>query len=108
MVSFFDLPFTIILPNKTLLAQNNKKLISIYKNARNEQPKHYKYSEWQKMSVKLLNNEIAIVNTMYSEYNNKNEVFFTGSALYTLRKVKNNWKIISLTQYKPYNFFKVD
>ena len=105
MANFFDFPVTINLFNETLLAINKKKIIKIYKDARKNQPKKYQRSDFKEMSVKLLSENIAIVNTMYSEYDKNNNSYFTGSALYTLRKIEDEWRIISYTPYKPYNFF---
>ena len=67
--------------------------------------KDYSHSEWKKLDVKLLNDEIAIVNAMYSRINKKGQTYFTGAAMYSFRKNKDNWKVFSITPLKPYNYF---
>ena len=57
------------------------------------------------MNVKILNDKIAIVNAMYSSINDKDENYFTGTAMYLFRKIDNSWKIFSITPFKPYNYF---
>ena len=64
--------------------------------------------DWKKMDVKLINENIALVNAMFSRLNKKGENYFTGAAIYTFRKDNKSWKILSITPYKPYNYFEFD
>ena len=57
------------------------------------------------MDVKILNDDIAIANTMFTRYKKNGEAYYTGAALYYFRKIDDSWKIFSLTPYKPYNYF---
>jgi hypothetical protein len=60
------------------------------------------------MNVKILNEGIALVNAMYSRIDKNNSNYFTGAAMYSFRKVKNQWKIFSITPFKPYNYFEFE
>ena len=60
------------------------------------------------MNVKLLNNNIAIVNAMFSRLNKNSETYYTGAAMYIFRKTENKWKVFSITPLKPYNYFEFD
>ena len=106
--NFFTFPFTFNDLDKTLDAKNEKELKKIFKKLRRELPKYHSHRDWKKMNVKLLNNNIALVNSMFSRFNKKGEIYFTGSELYIFRKGDNSWKISSITPYKPYNYFEFD
>ena len=106
--NYFTFPFTFIELNKTLDATNEKELKKIFKKLRRKLPKNHSHRDWKKMDVKLLNENIALVNSMFSRFNKKGEIYFTGSELYTFRKDDNSWKIFSITPYKPYNYFEFD
>ena len=106
--NFFTFPFTFNDLDKTLDAKNEKELKKIFKKLRRGLPKDHSHRDWKKMNVKLLNNNIALVNSMFSRFNKKGEIYFTGSELYIFRKADNSWKISSITPYKPYNYFEFD
>ncbi len=106
--NYFTFPFTFNELNKTLDATNEKELKKIFKKLRRNLPKDHSHRDWKKMDVKLLNENIALVNSMFSRFNKKGEIYFTGSELYTFRKDDNSWKIFSITPYKPYNYFEFD
>ena len=108
IVDYFILPASINLNDETINATSRRQLKSAYKKLRKGLPKYYSHSDWKKMDVKILNDEIAIANTMFSRYKKNGEVYFTGAALYYFRKVNNKWKILSVTPYKPYNYFDLN
>tara|TARA_B100001175_G_C19493086_1_gene633726 strand:- start:1079 stop:1540 length:462 start_codon:yes stop_codon:yes gene_type:complete len=106
--NYFTFPFTFNDIEKTLDAINQKELKKVFKKLHRKLPKDHSHRDWKKMDVKLLNDNIALVNTMFSRFNKKGEIYFTGAEIYTFRKVNNNWKIFSITPYKPYNYFEFD
>ena len=105
---FFDYPFSYNMSQSTLLATNQRDLKKLLKKLREGFKKDYSRSEWKKLDVKLLNDEIAIVNAMYSRINKKGQTYFTGAAMYSFRKNKDNWKVFSITPLKPYNYFDLN
>ena len=102
---FFDYPFSYNINQGTLLATNQRDLKKLLKKLRKNFKKDYSHSEWKKLDVKLLNDEIAIVNAMYSRINKKGQTYFTGAAMYSFRKNNDKWKVFSITPLKPYNYF---
>ena len=100
IISYFDLPTSFNLQEKTITAPNKFKLKLIYKKLRGSLPDYYSYSKWEKVDIELIDNNIAIINAEYSRYNSNNEIFESGSAQYYLRFKDNHWKIFSLTPYK--------
>ena len=71
---FFDYPFSYNMNQSTLLATNQRDLKKLLKKLRKNFKKDYSHSEWKKLDVKLLNDEIAIVNAMYSRINKKLQI----------------------------------
>ncbi len=102
----FDYPFSYNKNQNTLLATNERDLKKLLKKIRKSFKKDYSHSEWKKMDVKFLNDEIAIVIAMYSRINKKGQTYFTGAAMYSFRKNQNKWKVFSITPIKPYNYFE--
>jgi len=100
IISYFDLPASFNLQQKTISASNRFKLKLIYKKLRGDLPDYYSYSKWEKLDIELIDNNIAIINAVYSRYSIDNDIFFSGSAQYHLRFKDNQWKIFSLTPYK--------
>ena len=105
---YFTFPFTYNEMEKTLYATNQKELKKVLKKLYRKLPKDHSHKDWKKMDVKLVNDQIALVNAMFSRFNKKGENYFTGAAMYTFRKDDNSWKILSITPYKPYNYFEFD
>ena len=105
---YFTFPFTYNEMEKTLYATNQKELKKVLKKLYRKLPKGHSNKDWKKMDVKLVNDNIAMVNAMFSRFNKKGENYFTGAAMYTFRKDDNSWKILSITPYKPYNYFEFD
>ena len=105
---YFTFPFTYNEMEKTLYATNQKELKKVLKKLYRKLPKDHSHKDWKKMDVKLVNNQIALVNAMFSRFNKKGVNYFTGAAMYTFRKDDNSWKILSITPYKPYNYFEFD
>ena len=105
---YFTFPFTYNEMEKTLYATNQKELKKVLKKLYRKLPKGHSHKDWKKMDVKLVNDNIAMVNAMFSRFNKKGENYFTGAAMYTFRKDDNSWKILSITPYKPYNYFEFD
>ena len=91
------------IPNDLIL-ELKKVLKKLYRKL----PKGHSHRDWRKMDVKLVNDNIALVNAMFSRFNKKGENYFTGAAMYTFRKDDNSWKILSITPYKLYNYFEFD
>ena len=106
--NYFSFPFSFNDNNETKIALNERELKKIFKKLRRNLAKDYSHSDWKKMNVKLLNDNIAIVNAMFSRINKNNESYYTGAALYSFRKTNNTWKIFSITPFKPYNYFSFD
>ena len=105
---YFTFPFTYNEMEKTLYATNQKELKKVLKKLYRKLPKDHSHKDWKKMDVKLVNDQIALVNAMFSRFNKKGVNYFTGAAMYTFRKDDNSWKILSITPYKPYNYFEFD
>ena len=105
---YFTFPFTYNEMEKTIYATNQKELKKVLKKLYRKLPKDHSHKDWKKMDVKLVNDQIALVNAMFSRFNKKGENYFTGAAMYTFRKDDNSWKILSITPYKPYNYFEFD
>ena len=105
---YFTFPFTYNEMEKTLYATNQKELKKVLKKLYRKLPKDHSHKDWKKMDVKLVNDNIALVNAMFSRFNKKGVNYFTGAAMYTFRKDDNSWKILSITPYKPYNYFEFD
>ena len=100
IISFFDYPTSFNLNDKTIMASNKFKLRLIYWKIRGGLPEYYSYSKWDEIKVKLIDDNIAIVNAKFSRYKNDDTIFYSGEAQYYLRYNKNEWKIFSLTPYE--------
>ena len=105
IVEHFTFPISLHLDQKTINIKKKCKLKLLYKKTRGALPDIYSYSKWEKISLKILSERIAIVNTIYSRYDKNNRIFNSGSALYSLRKLDEEWKICSLTSYEFSNYF---
>jgi len=103
--TYFCFPFTFNGESETKIAENERELKKIFKKIRKGLPRDHSRKDWKKMNVKILNDKIAIVNAMYSSINDKDENYFTGTAMYLFRRIDNSWKIFSITPFKPYNYF---
>tara|TARA_Y100000758_G_C15773353_1_gene320471 strand:- start:84 stop:545 length:462 start_codon:yes stop_codon:yes gene_type:complete len=108
IIDYFTFPVSINMSETTLNMKKEKNLKEFYKDLRGGLPNDYSHSDWKKMDVKILNDDIAIANTMFSRYKNNGEAYYTGAALYCFRKIDDSWKIFSLTPYKPYNYFEFE
>ena len=100
IITFFDYPTSFNLSDKTVIASNRFKLRLIYKKLRGNLPDYYAYSKSGKIDIKLIDNNIAIVNADFSRYKKDSTIFYSGSAQYHFRYKDDTWKIFSLTPYK--------
>ena len=106
--SYFCFPFSYNGHEDIKTAMNTRELKKLLKKLRKELPQDHSHKDWKKMNVKILNEGIALVNAMYSRMDKNNSNYFTGAAMYSFRKVKNKWKIFSITPFKPYNYFEFE
>ena len=58
------------------------------------------------MDVKLINECIALVNSMYSKVDKSDTSYFMRAAMYSLRNIDKKWKIFFITPFKTYDYFK--
>ena len=100
IISFFDYPTSFNLSDKTVTASNRFKLRLIYKKLRGDLPDYYAFSKSGKIDIKLIDENIAIVNAEFLRYKKDSTIFHTGSAQYHFRYKNDEWKIFSLTPYK--------
>ena len=100
IISFFDYPTSFNLSDKTVTASNRFKLRLIYKKLRGDLPDYYAFSKSGKIDIKLIDENIAIVNAEFLRYRKDSTIFHTGSAQYHFRYKNDKWKIFSLTPYK--------
>tara|TARA_Y100000739_G_C20284388_1_gene318146 strand:+ start:118 stop:450 length:333 start_codon:yes stop_codon:yes gene_type:complete len=68
---YFTFPFTYNEMEKTLYATNQKELKKVLKKLYRKLPKDHSHKDWKKMDVKLINDQIALVNAMFSRFNKK-------------------------------------
>ena len=108
VIQYYDYPFTFNLPEESKVAANSKELIKLFKKHSKKLKKNYLRNDWKKMDVKLLSENIAIANGMFSRIDNSGNNYHTGTAMYWFRKKDNEWKIFSITPFKPYNYFDFD
>ena len=99
IISYFNYPVSFNLSEKTITASNKLKLKLIYKKLRGSLPIDYAYSTWDEINIQLIDNNIAIVNADFSRYDKNDISIYSGSVIYHLRLIENNWKIFSLTPY---------
>ena len=103
IVNHFDYPASFNLPDKTIDASCKFKLKLIYKKIRGDLPDYYSYSEWNKIDITLIDDNIAIVDASFSRYRDDGNIYDSGSVQYHMRLINNEWKIFTLT---PYNRIK--
>ncbi len=106
--NYFYFPFSYNDDNETKTVANIRELKKLLKKLNKDLPRDHSHKDWKKMNVKILNDNIALVNAMYSRIDNNDENYFTGAAMYSFRKVDNVWKIFSITPFKPYNYFEFE
>ena len=100
IVKYFDLPVSFNLIDKTILASSNFKLKLIYRKIRGELPELYSHSVWDELTIKIIDDNIAIVNAKFSRYKNDGTIFYSGSGIYSLRKINDKWKFFSMLPYE--------
>ena len=100
IVKYFDLPVSFNLRDKTILASSNFKLKLIYRKIRGELPELYSHSVWDELTIKIIDDNIAIVNAKFSRYKNDGTIFYSGSGIYSLRKINDKWKFFSMLPYE--------
>ena len=100
IVKYFDLPVSFNLRDKTILASSNFKLKLIYRQIRGELPELYSHSVWDELKIKIIDDNIAIVNAKFSRYKNDGTIFYSGSGIYSLRKTNEQWKFFSMLPYE--------
>mgnify|MGYP001252224844 CR=1 FL=1 len=104
IIKLFDLPASFNLEDKTITASSKFKLKLIYKKIRGDLPDYYSYSKWKEVKIKLIDNNIAIVDADFVRYKKDGTSFYSGSGQYHLRLEKDGWKIFSLTPYEKVKF----
>tara|TARA_X000001036_G_scaffold232260_1_gene216984 strand:- start:1177 stop:1617 length:441 start_codon:yes stop_codon:yes gene_type:complete len=100
IVKHFDLPVSFNLKDKTVSASSNFKLKFIYRKIRGDLPEFYSHSVWDELKIKIVDEDIAIVNAKFSRYKNDGTIFYSGSGIYSLRKINGKWKFFSMLPYK--------
>jgi len=69
---------------------------AVYRDMKNNIQEGYSYSTID--SIKIYpSNDLYIADVIYSRFNDKNELLFTGNTLYEFINVDENWKMISLS-----------
>tara|TARA_B100002051_G_scaffold7591_1_gene6380 strand:- start:1303 stop:1770 length:468 start_codon:yes stop_codon:yes gene_type:complete len=106
--TYFCFPFLYNDSEKVKSAMSARELKKLLKRVRKELPKNHSHIDWKKMNVKVMNDNIALVNAMYSRIDKSNSNYFTGAAMYSFRKIDKKWKIFSITPFKPYNYFEFE
>ena len=99
IIHCFDYPVSFNLQDKTIGASSKFKLKLIYKKIRGDLPDYYSYSKWENVDIRLIDDNIAIVNANFSRYKNDDTIYDLGAAQYHMRLINNEWKIFSLTPY---------
>ena len=100
IVKHFDLPVSFNLKDKTVSASSNFKLKFIYRKIRGDLPEFYSHSVWDELKIKIIDEDITIVNAKFSRYKNDGTIFYSGSGIYSLRKINDKWKFFSMLPYE--------
>ena len=74
-------------------------LAAFYDQALNGLPPDYGHSELDKVSVKLLSEQIALVGWEFGRYRKNGEEYSRAAAIYKLKWSENDWKMISMLLY---------
>ena len=106
--TYFCFPFLYNDSEEVKSAMNARELKKLLKRMRKKLPKNHSHIDWKKMNVKVMNEGIALVNAMYSRIDKSDTNYFTGAAMYSFRKIDKNWKIFSITPFKPYDYFRFE
>ena len=106
--TYFCFPFLYNDSEEVKSAMNARELKKLLKRMRKKLPKNHSHIDWKKMNVKVMNEGIALVNAMYSRIDKSDMNYFTGAAMYSLRKIDKKWKIFSITPFKPYDYFQFE
>ena len=99
----FDFPTSFILQHKTINASSRLKLKLIYRKIIGDLPVYYSYSRIDNLSIKIVDDNLALVDAQYSRFKKDGSSYYTGTGIYGLRKSDGGWKIYSMM---PYN--KID
>ena len=106
--TYFCFPFLYNDSEEVKSAMNARELKKLLKRMRKKLPKNHSHIDWKKMNVKVMNEGTALVNAMYSRIDKSDTNYFTGAAMYSFRKIDKNWKIFSITPFKPYDYFRFE
>ena len=99
IVTYFSYPIFLIFGNTHKSLDNEEALRSFYSGLINTLPADYSYSKVIKSSVKLLDEQNAVVSNIFARYKQDDSEYHRSSALYLLRKDSNQWEMIGLISY---------
>jgi len=85
---------------------NEEALRSFYSGLIDTLSADYIYSKVIKSSVKLLDEQNAVVSNIFARYKQDDSEYHRPSALYLLRKDSNQWEMIGLISYDLENYIE--
>jgi len=74
-------------------------LAAFYDQALNGLPPDYGHSELDKISVKVMSEQIPLVGWEFGRYRTNGEEYFRAAAMYKLKRSENGWKMASMLTY---------
>lgn len=94
IASHFSVPVRFNSPYQN--AKTIEDVKAVYRDMKSNIQEGYSYSTID--SIKIFpSNDLFIADVIYSRFNDKNELLFTGNTLYEFIKINESWKMISLT-----------
>jgi hypothetical protein len=97
LAKHFVYPTTLHYTKEPLIVNNKEELIKHYKYLRAHMQTGYKYSLLERYNVIQLSENMACIHAFYSRFNSKYERIYTGSGIYSYKKVNGEWKMYALT-----------
>ena len=99
VLASWGLPAEIVYENVHATFTTRDGLAAFYDQALNGLPPDYGHSELDKVSVKLLSEQIALVGWEFGRYRKSGEEYFRAAAMYKLKRSESGWKMISMLTY---------
>ena len=92
----FTYPITFNYANEPLILTNKEELIRLYKYFRINIQNGYKYSLLESYKVNQLSEKMVNIHAFYSRFNSAYERIYSGSGVYSYKKVNGEWKMYAV------------
>ena len=99
VLASWGLPAEIVYEDVHATFTTREGLAAFYDQALKGLPPDYGHSELDKVSVKLLSEQIALVGWEFGRYRKSGEEYFRAAAMYKLKRSESDWKMISMLTY---------